>query len=53
MAPPIRKRPSFPPGIPGSSEVKASACKAGDPDRFLGWEDALEKEMTTHSSILA
>ena len=21
--------------------------------RFLGWEDALEKEMTTHSSILA
>ena len=21
--------------------------------RFLGWEDSLEKEMTTHSSILA
>ena len=21
--------------------------------RFLGWEDALEKEITTHSSILA
>ena len=21
--------------------------------RFLGWEDALEKEMTAHSSILA
>ena len=21
--------------------------------RFLGWEDLLEKEMTTHSSILA
>ena len=21
--------------------------------RFLGWEDALEKEMATHSSILA
>ena len=21
--------------------------------RFLGWEDPLEKEMTTHSSILA
>ena len=23
------------------------------PVRFLGWEDALEKEMTTRSSILA
>ena len=22
-------------------------------DRFLGWEDALEEEMATHSSILA
>ena len=22
-------------------------------DRFLGWEDPLEKEMETHSSILA
>ena len=21
--------------------------------RFLGWEDALEKEMATHSSVLA
>ena len=26
-----------------------SACNAGD----LGWEDPLEKEMATHSSILA
>ena len=40
------------------SEVKVSACNAGD----LGWipgfdpwirEDPLEKEMATHSSILA
>ena len=27
---------------------KESACNAGD----LGWEDPLEKEMATHSSIL-
>ena len=33
--------------------VKSSACNAGDPVRFLGWEDPLEKETTTHSSILA
>ena len=36
-------------GFPGCSEVKASACNVGD----LGWEDPLEKEMATHSSILA
>ena len=35
--------------FPGGSEVKAPACNAGD----LGWEDPLEKEMATHSSILA
>jgi len=35
--------------FPGGSEVEASACNAGD----LGWEDPLEKEMATHSSILA
>ena len=35
--------------FPGGSEVEASACNAGDP----GWEDLLEKEMATHSSILA
>ena len=34
---------------PGRSEVKASACNAGD----LGREDPLEKGMATHSSILA
>ena len=33
----------------GGLEDKAPACNAGDP----GWEDPLEKEMATHSSILA
>ena len=32
---------------------KESACSAGDWVQFLGWEDPLEKEMATHSSILA
>ena len=36
-------------GFPGGSEVKASACNAGD----LGSIPGLEKEMATHSSILA
>ena len=36
-------------GFPGGSDGKESACNAGD----LGWEDPLEKEMATHSSILA
>ena len=36
-------------GFPCSSVVKEFACSAGD----LGWEDPLEKEMATHSSILA
>ena len=40
-------------GFPGGSEVKASAWNAGDPVRSLGREDPLEKEMATHSSILA
>ena len=34
-------------------EVKASACNMGDLGRSLGWEDPLEKEMATHSNILA
>ena len=48
-----------PPGSPGGSEDKASACNVGDPGsipglgRSLGWEDPLEKEMATHPSILA
>ena len=39
-------------GFPGGSNGKVSACNAGDPVRSLGWEDPLEKEMATHSSIL-
>ena len=34
--------------FPGGSAGKESACNAGD----LGWEDTLEKGITTHSSIL-
>ena len=37
----------------GGSDGKASVCNAGDPVRSLGWEDPLEKEMATQSSILA
>ena len=33
--------------------LSQSACSAGDPDLVPGWEDALEKGMATHSSILA
>ena len=40
-------------GFPGGSDGKASACNAGDPVRFLGREDPLEKEMAIHSSTLA
>ena len=35
--------------FPGGSDGKAAACNTGDP----GQEDPLEKEMATHSSILA
>ena len=38
---------------PGGSEVKASASNVGDPGLIPGREDPLEKEMVTHSSILA
>ena len=40
-------------GFPGGAEVKVSACNVGDLVRSLGREDPLEKEMATHSSILA
>jgi len=36
-----------------SSDNKASACNAGDLVRSQDGEDPLEKEMATHSSILA
>ena len=41
-------------GLPGGSEVKASASNAGDPGSIPGSKgDPLEKEMAIHSSILA
>ena len=36
-------------GFPGGSVSKESTCAVG----ILGWEDALEEGMATHSSILA
>ena len=40
-------------GFLAGSDSKEPACSAGDLGRSLGWEDALEKGMATHSSILA
>ena len=40
-------------GFPGGSAVKNPPVNAGDPDLIPAWEDPLEKEMATHSSILA
>ena len=40
-------------GFPGGSDGKESACNAGDRVQSMGWEDSLEKEMVTYSSILA
>ena len=37
----------------GGSDGKESACNAGDLVQSLGWEDPLEEDMATHSSILA
>ena len=39
--------------FPGGSEVKNSSYNTGNPGLILDWEDPLEKEMATHSSILA
>ena len=36
-------------GFPGGSVGKESVCNTGN----LGWEDPLEEDMATHSSILA
>ena len=44
-----RKKKNFPVG----SDSKASAYNAGDPGSIPGLGDPLEKEMATHSSILA
>ena len=40
-------------GLPGWLSSKESARKAGDEGSVPGLEDAVEKEMATHSSILA
>ena len=40
-------------GFPGGSEGKTSACKVADPGSIPGSGRSLEKEMATHSSILA
>ena len=40
-------------GFPDGSEVKASASNAGDLSSIPGSGRSLEKEMATHSSILA
>ena len=40
-------------GFPLSSYGKESSFNAGDPDLIPGLEDPLEKEMETHSNILA
>ena len=39
--------------FPGGSEGKAAACNAGDLGLIPGLGRSLEKEMATHSSILA
>ena len=39
--------------FPGGSDGKESSRKAGTQVQSLGREDALEKEMATHSGILA
>ena len=40
-------------GFPGGSDSKECACNAGDPGSIPGSEDPVEKEMATHTSILA
>ena len=40
-------------GSPVAQTVMKSARNVGDLGSILGWEDPLEKEMATHSSILA
>ena len=40
-------------GFPGGSLVKNLPANAGEMGSIPSWEDALEKEMAIHSSILA
>ena len=53
----LRKRDMLPTpvflGFPGGSAGKESACNQETWVLYLGWEDPLEKEMTTYSSILS
>ena len=44
---------NYTPVVKCGLDSKASAYNAGDHVQSLGWEDLLEKEMATHSSILA
>ena len=39
--------------LPGGPVVKNPSVNAEDEIGSLGWEDILEKEMVTHSGILA
>ena len=40
-------------GSPDGPVVKNTPANAGDMGSILGWEDPMEEEMATHSSILA
>ena len=40
-------------GFPGGSVVKNLPANEGDTGSTPGWEDPLEKEMTTHSNTFA
>ena len=40
-------------GFPGGLDGNKSACNVGDWVWSLGWEDAPEEGMATHSSVLA
>ena len=43
-------------GFPGGAVIKSLLASAGEQEtqiRSLGWENPLEKDMGTHSSILA
>ena len=49
----FRVRAKLSAALPGGSDGKAFACNGGGPSLIPGSEDPLEKEMETHSSILA
>ena len=40
-------------GFAGGSDSKEYAYNVGDQVQSVGWEDPLEKQVATHSSILA